>query len=76
MQITQQILFIACLSIAAWLIGKRIITIKKTIQIGKAENRSDYPTQRLQTMLRIAFGQKKMFDRPVRSEERRVGKEC
>ena len=65
MQIIQQILFIACLGTAAWLISKRIGIIKKTIQLGKAESRNDRPSERLQTMLRVAFGQKKMFDRPV-----------
>eukprot|EP01136_Pigoraptor_vietnamica_P022035 Opistho-1_new@72732 len=65
MQIIQQILFVAAFGLAAYFISKRIQIIKKTIQLGRAEDRSDNPSERLKTMLRIAFGQKKMFDRPV-----------
>lgn len=65
MHLFQQILFVAALALASYLIAKRIGIIKKTIQLGKPEDRSDNPSVRLQTMLRVAFGQKKMFDRPV-----------
>ncbi len=60
-----QLLFLAALGLATFLIYERIITIKATIQLGKAEDRSDNPSLRLATMLRVAFGQQKMFDRPV-----------
>ena len=60
-----QILFLAALGMASFLIYKRVITIKQSIQLGKAEDRSDNPSVRLATMLRVAFGQQKMFDRPV-----------
>ena len=65
MQIVQQLLFAVALGITAWLIAKRVGIIKKTIQLGKSENRTDRPSERLSTMFRVAFGQKKMFDRPV-----------
>lgn len=65
MQIVQQLLFVAALAVTAWLMARRINIIKKTIQLGKSEDRSDRPNERLATMLRVAFGQKKMFDRPV-----------
>jgi len=65
MEYIQQILFAVVLGIAIWLITKRIGIIKKTIQLGRPEDRSDRPSARLGTMLRVAFGQKKMFDRPV-----------
>ncbi|MFN4146256.1 MAG: 4Fe-4S dicluster domain-containing protein [Runella sp.] len=65
MQILQQILFAAALGMTAWLIAKRVQIIKKTIQLGKAESRTDRPNERLATMLRVAFGQRKMFDRPL-----------
>lgn len=35
------------------------------IRMGKAKEISDNPSQRLKTMLLIAFGQKKMFKRPI-----------
>jgi ferredoxin len=65
MQIFQQIIFLVALITAIYLISKRIGIIKKTILLGKPINRSDRPNERLQTMLKVAFGQKKMFDRPV-----------
>lgn len=65
MQLVQQLLFAVALGMTAWLIAKRVGIIKKTIQLGKSENRTDRPNERLSTMLRVAFGQKKMFDRPI-----------
>ena len=65
MHIIQQILFVLALGGAGFLIAKRVGIIKKTIQLGRPEDRFDNPAQRWATMLRIALGQKKMFDRPV-----------
>ncbi len=65
MHVIQQILFIIALITAAYLISKRVVIIKKTIDLGRPINRKDNPSLRLQTMLRVAFGQKKMFDRPI-----------
>ena len=65
MEIIQQIVFAVVLGIVGWLVFKRIKIIKSTIELGKPENRTDQPAVRFATMLRIAFGQKKMFDRPV-----------
>lgn len=39
--------------------------IYRNIKLGKAENRKDKPFERLKTMLLVAFGQKKMFKKPV-----------
>ncbi len=60
-----QILFLVLLSIAVYLLYKRVSVIKNTILLGRSESRSDQPALRWATMLRIALGQKKMFDRPV-----------
>ena len=65
MQILQQILFMLALGGAGFLIAKRIGIIKKSIQLGRAEDRYDNPSQRWATMFRIALGQKKMFDKPI-----------
>ncbi|MCF0038496.1 (Fe-S)-binding protein [Dyadobacter fanqingshengii] len=65
MAIIQQILFIAVLGAVAWLAYKRVTLIRSTILLGKPEDRTDRPAERFATMLRIAFGQKKMFDRPL-----------
>ncbi|WP_342084602.1 (Fe-S)-binding protein [Dyadobacter sp. OTU695] len=65
MAIIQQIIFIAALGAAAWLIYQRVGIIGKTIRLGKDEDRTDQPGRRLSIMMRVAFGQKKMFDRPL-----------
>jgi heterodisulfide reductase subunit C len=65
MALLQQIIFVVAFCGAAFLITQRIKIIKNTILLGKKEDRSDNPALRLSTMFRIAFGQKKMFDRPV-----------
>lgn len=65
MAILQQILFIAALGATAWLIYQRVGIISRTIRLGKDENRTDQPGKRLSIMMRVAFGQKKMFDRPL-----------
>lgn len=65
MAIIQQIIFIAALGAVAWLIYQRVGIIGKTIRLGKDEDRTDQPGKRLSIMMRVAFGQKKMFDRPL-----------
>ncbi|TDE13765.1 (Fe-S)-binding protein [Dyadobacter psychrotolerans] len=65
MEIVQQIIFAAVLGTVGWLVFKRIKIIRSTISLGKSEDRTDQPGKRFSTMMRIAFGQKKMFDRPL-----------
>lgn len=65
MQILAQLLFCATLVVAVYFIARRVVLIKKTIQLGRSENRTDQPSKRLKTMLLVAFGQKKMFNRPI-----------
>lgn len=65
MEILQQVVFIIILGLTGWLIARRIGMIRKTIQLGRPEDRTDRPSERLGIMLRMAFGQKKMFDRPL-----------
>ena len=65
MAVIQQVLFIVVLGIAGWLVFQRIRVIRNTIRLGRSEDRTDQPARRFTTMLRIAFGQKKMFDRPL-----------
>ncbi len=61
----QQLLFIVGLAIAGFLAYKRIKRISNNIRLGKAETINDNPSQRWKNTLLIAFGQKKMFDRPL-----------
>lgn len=65
MEIIQQILFVAALAVATWYITMRIRLISRAIKLGRSENRSDRPDERLKTMLLVAFGQKKMFNNPL-----------
>ncbi|RYG31043.1 MAG: Fe-S oxidoreductase, partial [Chitinophagaceae bacterium] len=61
MAILQQILFVAALATAAWFLFRRAGLIRRAIQLGKPENRTDRPNERFSIMLRVAFGQKKMM---------------
>lgn len=65
MAIIQQILFLAALGTVAWLAFRRVSLIRNTILLGKDDNRKDQPGRRFGIMMRVAFGQKKMFDRPL-----------
>ncbi|HXA00495.1 MAG TPA: (Fe-S)-binding protein [Cytophagaceae bacterium] len=65
MNFIPQAIFIFILSVATFLIMKRLRQIRRNILLGKETNRSDRPMERLKTMALIALGQKKMFQRPV-----------
>jgi ferredoxin len=65
MNFVPQAIFIFLLSVATFLITKRLRQIRRNILLGKDTNRSDRPIERLKTMGLIALGQKKMFQRPV-----------
>jgi heterodisulfide reductase subunit C len=61
----QQLAFLVTLGIAGFLIVKRALTIKRNIQLGKKTEVSDRKSERLKNLLLIAFGQKKMFKKPI-----------
>ena len=61
----QQILFLVALGLAAFLIRKRVLTIKKNILLGKANVITEGKRERLKNMLLVAFGQRKMFKRII-----------
>jgi heterodisulfide reductase subunit C len=60
-----QMFFAACLAAAGYFIYKRFNRIRQNILLGRDEDRSDQPEKRRENMLLIAFGQKKMFDKPL-----------
>lgn len=60
-----QILFIAITLAAVALFSYNLRKVIRNIRLGRSENRSDQPQKRLMTMLKVAFGQTKMFFRPV-----------
>jgi len=65
MEYISQIAFIVVLGFFSYLLYKRVSQIKKSIQLGRAEDRSDNSQERLKTMLLVAFGQKKMFKKII-----------
>lgn len=60
-----QLIFLLILGAFIFLIGKRIGTIRQNILRGRSEKISDNKSQRLKNLLLVAFGQKKMFKRPI-----------
>lgn len=65
MELIQQILFIAVLGITAFFLRKRILFIRNNIRLGQKDVSTENKPQRLKNLLLIAFGQKKMFKRPI-----------
>lgn len=65
MQLIQQILF-ALLSIAAiWLFSKKVKELWRNINLGREADYSDNKGIRWKNVLLLAFGQKKMFKKPL-----------
>jgi len=60
-----QLIFVLILGAFSYFIGKRINRIRKNILSGRSESISDNKSQRLKNMLLVAFGQKKMFKKPI-----------
>jgi len=65
MAILQQVTFFLVLAAAVYVIRKRVLRIKSNINIGKANDIKGNGSERLNNVLLIAFGQKKMFKKPV-----------
>lgn len=65
MQYIPQIVFVIIAGFFGFLIAKRIKRISSNIKMGKEAKLEDNSGKRLQNMLLIAFGQKKMFKRIV-----------
>jgi ferredoxin len=61
----QQIAFIIVLGAAVWIIRKRVRFISKNIQLGKKVSATDRIPERINNVLLVAFGQKKMFKRVI-----------
>ena len=63
MQLAQQILFIILSATAIWLFVRQVRFITKNIKLGREEKFAPDP-RRWRNVLLIAFGQKRMFDKP------------
>src|SRR6478672_10023853 len=64
MQLVQQILFIVLVAAAIWMFTKKTIFIRKNINLGREEKIGPHP-DRWKNVLLMAFGQKRMFDKPL-----------
>ena len=60
-----QIIFIALTLASIALFSYNLKKVIRNIRLGKDAGRNDQPQKRLMTMLKVAFGQTKMFFRPV-----------
>lgn len=65
MNIIPNIIFLSSLTIAAAFAIKNFSKIRRNILLGKDENMQIDTTRAIKNMILIAFGQKKMFDRPI-----------
>lgn len=65
MQILQQILFCIVLLIGTFVFTKKISEIRRNILLGHDEDFSDNKSLRWKNLLLLAFGQKKMFRKPL-----------
>lgn len=61
----QQIAFVIVLLTAIYFLSRRISFIRKNILLGRKNRIEDRPRERLRNLLLVAFGQKKMFKRPI-----------
>ena len=60
-----QVIFALVLVLAGFILYKRIRFLRRNILLGKATQRNDEVAKRWKTMLMVAFGQQKMFSKPV-----------
>ncbi len=60
-----QIAFLLIAAMASFFLFRRIRLIRNGILLGLPEDRSDRPAERWKKLLLIAFGQKKMFKKPL-----------
>ena len=60
-----QIVFVLVAGFFGFLIYRRISRISSNIKVGKDVNLTDNKSERLKNMILVAFGQKKMFKRPI-----------
>ncbi len=65
MQWVSQIAFLITLGVAGYFLAKRIGRIRSNIKLGRDYKPEKRSNERLMQMLLIAFGQKKMFKKPI-----------
>jgi heterodisulfide reductase subunit C len=64
MQLVQQILFVLLAIAAIWIFARKVKFISRNIKLGRDEEYKPHP-DRWKNVLLMAFGQKRMFDKPL-----------
>ena len=59
------LVFVVLVLVSMTLFLWKMSSIVKQIKLGRPTNRTDRVGERIKTMLLVAFGQKKMFNRPI-----------
>ncbi|HLO81075.1 MAG TPA: (Fe-S)-binding protein [Chitinophagaceae bacterium] len=65
MEFIQQILFLLITAAAIWLFSRKINELRRNINLGRPEDFSDHSAERWKNVMLLAFGQKKMFAKPL-----------
>lgn len=65
MHVLQQVLFFVLSAAATWLFTRKVKEIRRNINLGRDEQISDQPRRRWRNVLLLAFGQQKMFRKPL-----------
>ncbi|MBS1782521.1 MAG: (Fe-S)-binding protein [Bacteroidetes bacterium] len=65
MHLLQQIIFILCAGAAIGIFTKKVVEVRRNILLGRDEDLTDQSGKRWRNVLLLAFGQKKMFKRPL-----------
>src|SRR5689334_19330683 len=64
MQLVQQILFVLLAIAAIWIFARKVKFISRNVKLGRDEELKPHP-DRWKNVLLMAFGQKRMFDKPL-----------
>jgi len=64
MKLVQQILFVLLIIAAIWIFVRKVKFISRNIKLGRDEELQPHP-ERWKNVLLMAFGQKRMFDKPL-----------
>ena len=65
MGLLQQVAFTLMMAVSTWVFARRVMAIRRNIRLGRPEDLSDRPGERLRNLLLQAFGQRKMFRNPL-----------
>lgn len=65
MHLVQQIIFILVAAVAVFFFVRNVGKVRRNILLGRDEDRKDNPGARWQNVALLAFGQQKMFKRPL-----------